>query len=245
MYTKIERKSLPRRVLGIAELSYSIVLFLTVLCLDVLGSEIIITLILYVPCIFLQYYLMYYMVKIIVLSQRNVKMLFKSIKGVSQELINMSNTLANITEEVSSSSEEIFKSASESQALVEKSRLSAERLEALQTTLGRLADQTNLLGINANIEATRVGDLGRGFGAVADQVTKLSKEATEGHKKSLIQINEVMSNIITVSAVTESITSATQEQADATNSITELSVNLNESALELNRILSSIPRNMI
>jgi hypothetical protein len=91
-------------------------------------------------------------------------------------------------------------SAATNDASVNQTKLNGE-IEKVKEQLGNInelmaftkdiADETKMLGLNAAIEAARVGDAGRGFGVVADEIRKLSEES----KKTVAKIREFTEEI--------------------------------------------------
>lgn len=122
------------------------------------------------------------------------------------------SVLASTTEEISAQAEEITAVSSKLADLSQESVRRAKESDQVLGLIKAIAGQTNLLGLNAAIEAARVGDAGRGFGVVAEEIRKLATNSSDSIKKieeilkaiqadsgnthrQLVQVNDVIGQI--------------------------------------------------
>jgi hypothetical protein len=125
-------------------------------------------------------------------------------------------------EELSASSQEL---ASISQGAANIGVVASQEVKNTADILNiirRVADQTNLLGLNAAIEAARAGDLGRGFSVVAKEVRNLAEESNKSVSNIGTMLNQFRNSVERVLTNVEQCNVITQEQAGATQEIAQM-----------------------
>lgn len=143
-------------------------------------------------------------------QEKAVEDLKQTMNQLIEKLNNSMNAATAITATTSTTSDKIIETQSRMQLLKDSMQKISDMSMAIEKIIGEInsiAQQTNMLSLNASIEAARAGDMGKGFAVVATQVGELAARSSQAAKET----NELIMNSINAVEDGRAITAQTVE----------------------------------
>jgi archaellum component FlaC len=137
------------------------------------------------------------------------KDLSSSLQEISSEIQHISIEVQNLV----TSNENILKD-------VDMARESTKGTDEILKFIQNISSQTNLLGLNAAIESARAGELGKGFGVVAQEIRKLASSSSESIRKVDDVLKKIGESVANISEKVNKTNSSVETQASSLEEIT-------------------------
>ncbi len=138
---------------------------------------------------------------------------------------------------------QIAEKVQETAKTVESLGARSDQIGEIIGTIEDIADQTNLLALNAAIEAARAGEQGRGFAVVADEVRALAERTTRATKEIGEMIKaiqrETKGAVIAMEQGVRQVESGTEEAAKSGHALREILEQVNDVAMQVNQIATA------
>ncbi len=165
-------------------------------------------------------------------------------KDVTETVTKVSNTAKQNLQELLAANTYTTQSANDVIESISSVSEAVQQITAAAKIIMDISDQTNLLSLNASIEAARAGDAGRGFAVVASEIQTLAEQSNSSAKQIETIIAEITSKTAQCTKIAGEIHDAVDKEATALNDVSssfdDVSNNITDAAYAVNKITDNV-----
>lgn len=144
----------------------------------------------------------------------------EALKDLAATLTDSISTLASTSEQIASQSQQVAGTSKQLGKYVKQSQIKVKETNEILGIIRAISKQTNLLGLNAAIEAARVGDAGRGFGVVAVEIRKLAAGSSDSIQKGESIVRDIQEQVTSTSKQVHQLDEVISQITDAISHLT-------------------------
>lgn len=164
----------------------------------------------------------------------------ETLLNAAKQLSLSASDLSNSIQSVLAQAEELAASGRMLTELSTQANKQVSETDAVVSFIKNVASETNLLGLNAAIEAARVGEMGRGFGVVAEEVRKLAINSASSATQITGILNRINESIQKISTEIGQIDEISEHQANTIQRLTAHSQQLMAMSEQLARLAENL-----